>query len=881
MGKTTSLLFIMILILSVTSSLIQAQDGTVTISLTVPQFFEDVFSDDIIAQFEAENPDIRVHIINPPGFGVPFSGNEAVEDYLDAVEDYVSSADVVLVDSDALLPEATRAGYFLDLFPLVNTDPGINSADYHGPVWGSFQWDGGMWAIPVAMDATMIFFDQEAFDRANLAYPSATWTMTDYEYTVRELTQFNPDGSTEMPGWINSGGDFGMLFLAAIGDSILDTATLPNMPYLDNPALEEVLEILAEMYRDGLMDIPEDVDPQDVPLQLGRVAFNMGGFVFGSAQKEAALLPAGRAGLVLDAYAISSGTQHPEAAYRLVSFLSYSPEAVVGNSRPARLSLQGATLDDVPEFAQRFFSGTSAETEAMIDQGFENGIATGEARFSRYLEDAVSKMVLLGLDARTALDEVELEILDRLAVADSRRDSVQFIVEPPPPPIVLAPGEIRLSFGVSSFITPLPNEDAWEEATLDFVFNDAEVGDIVLDTTFPGDLSELTAAYDCFYQDSNAVPSADLSLLRSLDPLMNSDPTFNADDIVGTALMQVQRNNQTWAMPLVIQPSAMRFNPNLFAQAGVFPPVGTGWTVDQFEDAMRTLSRYLPEDDAPYEPREFGNSYLLILMAAYGGLPFDYRTDPVTLNFTDTATIEAIRSVLDLAKDGYIAYRPLASVGGFDFSFGSDAETALYSEVLNIFSMAANPFIPGVVEDEMPNILTIFPEGSQFAAVSYDVGGAYVSASSQHAEACYRFISHIAQQPDLFTVMPARRSHLDSFEVETAQGAETVTFYRALDSMMRQPNTISVPALQLSFEGILKVFETFWLNRAFDRYVLNDADLETELADAELFTQAFLDCQAAVPPFDPTIDEPQTYFTQFAQCAFRIDPSVIGFFSDE
>ena len=180
MGKKKSILVIMILILSVTTSPHHAQDGVITISLTVPQFFEDTFSDEIIAQFEAENPGIQVHIINPPGFGVPFSGDEPVEDYLDAVEDFVSSADVVMIDSDSLLPEATRAGYFLDLSPLVNTDPGINSADFHTPVWESFQWDGGMWAIPVAMDASLIFFDQDAFDRANQAYPTAPWTMVDY-----------------------------------------------------------------------------------------------------------------------------------------------------------------------------------------------------------------------------------------------------------------------------------------------------------------------------------------------------------------------------------------------------------------------------------------------------------------------------------------------------------------------------------------------------------------------------------------------------------------------------------------------------------------------------------------------------------------------------
>jgi hypothetical protein len=44
----------------------------------------------------------------------------------------------------------------------------------------------------------------------------------------------------------------------------------------------------------------------------------------------------------------------------------------------------------------------------------------------------------------------------------------------------------------------------------------------------------------------------------------------------------------------------------------------------------------------------------MMLIAAYGGLPIDYRTTPATLNFTDPATISAIQQVLDLAKNGYI-----------------------------------------------------------------------------------------------------------------------------------------------------------------------------------------------------------------------------------
>jgi ABC-type glycerol-3-phosphate transport system substrate-binding protein len=869
----------------------QAQEEVTTISLTVPRFMEDVFSDEIIAQFEAENTDIDVHIVNSSGFGIPFTGDESVEDYLDSVEEYVESADVILIDSETMLPEATRAGYFLDLYPLVNTDTTINRDDFYPSVWQSFQWDGGMWAIPVTVDAVMIFYDEEAFDDAGLAYPDEAWTMYDYEFAVRTLTRFNDDGSTEMPGWINSGGEFGTLFLASIGDTVFDQFVLPNEPRYDNPDLEETLSILAGMYDDGLMDIPsdDDFDFEDVPLQLGRVAFNISNFSMGNSnQKTPALLPGGRAGLVLNAYAISSGTQYPEEAYRLLKFLSYSPEVADAffAGEPARISVEEVE-QDFGGLAQQFLNRTSAETDELIQRGIQNGLGPNQARFSKYLEDGVTRMVTMRVNAREALDETELEVVDRLQFADNRHDSVDFIVELPPPPIELAPGEIRIYFGVTAFITPLPNIEQWESLAQDFVFNDSQVGDVVLDVALPGEtVEELTEEYDCFYMDTNVVQSVDLNLLRSIDPLLGSDPTFDANDIVGNALGQVQRNNQTWAMPLMIQPATMRYNSNLFIQAGAVPPVG-GWTVDQFEDSMRLLKSYMPEGQPPYQPHEFGNSYLLILIAAYGGLPFDYRTDPMTVNFSDPNTVEAIRSVLDLGKDGYIDYRPLASMSGFSFSFRDDNEMPLYSEVLDALSVNGGfGGFGGFLDEESGgsdhrNTMTSFPRGSQYAAVSYDVGAAYISASSQYTEACYRFISYIAQSPDLFDVMPARRPHISSTEVVATQGQDTVDFYNSLDELMQEPNTISIPAFQLNMEGIKKIFSTFWLGRAFDRYVLEDADLEKELEDAEIFTLAYLDCEAAIPPFDPTVDEPQTYFTQFAQCAFRIDPTVLTFFSDD
>jgi hypothetical protein len=68
----------------------------------------------------------------------------------------------------------------------------------------------------------------------------------------------------------------------------------------------------------------------------------------------------------------------------------------------------------------------------------------------------------------------------------------------------------------------------------------------------------------------------------------------------------------------------------------------------------------------------------------------------------------------------------------------------------------------------------------------------------------------------------------------------------------------------------------FWLNRALGHCVLEDADLETELTEAETNALAYLECTATLPTFDPaeydTEAEQIEYAQQFGECAMAIDP---------
>src|SRR5579864_8380252 len=130
-----------------------AQSNTsnnVVITLAIPSFLKDTITDQVLAQFETANPGITVQIVTGDVLGAPSPAND-IAGHLDAVQKLVSEADVVLTLGNGLItPEATRAGYYLNLQPLVDADSTLNQADFVPQLFRAFQWDQGTWALPLS-----------------------------------------------------------------------------------------------------------------------------------------------------------------------------------------------------------------------------------------------------------------------------------------------------------------------------------------------------------------------------------------------------------------------------------------------------------------------------------------------------------------------------------------------------------------------------------------------------------------------------------------------------------------------------------------------------------------------------------------------------------
>jgi ABC-type glycerol-3-phosphate transport system substrate-binding protein len=381
---------------------------------------------------------------------------------------------------------------------------------------------------------------------------------------------------------------------------------------------------------------------------------------------------------------------------------------------------------------------------------------------------------------------------------------------------------------------------------------------------------------DCYYASSNLVPGLDLTTVLNLDPYFNADTAFNPDDLAAGVLAQLQRGGRTWAYPLVIEPQVIHYYADILARDGIPTPTNGVWTADQFANALAVLKDAIPEERKAFTNHTPGDTYLLQLIAAFGGLPLDFRTDPPTVNFTDPATVSAIQQALDLAKNGYMDYQALAS-NFFTLAIRADDQNPdpMYTD-----SLGGGFAIKGgsAATSANPYQITGYPQGSRYTAVSYDIGAAYIKADAQNADACYHLFGFLVQHPELFQGMPANRSQFNNPTLTTAIGPNAADFFRLLDATLQDPNTVVIPGgfgQRGTANGTDTVIRRI-LDQAFDNYVLNDADLTSELQTAQSNAENFQTCMNSAPPYDPA--DKSAYDDAVRGCATSVDPDLATMF---
>jgi len=464
-------------------------------------------------------------------------------------------------------------------------------------------------------------------------------------------------------------------------------------------------------------------------------------------------------------------------------------------------------------------------------------------------------MVNTSISATEALIQADLTVRNDLQIAELRLNE-PFIVESNNVPDLNA-NEIVLNFGVLTSIMPMPNQSDWEDLGEAFVADDPEVGHISINSgNHPVNTLQEN---DCLYSPSNPINILrDSGLLLSLDPLIDIDANFVADEIIGDAMGQLQQDNQTWGLPVGLSPAVMWYNETTLSNLGIAPQ-NTTWSITDFDALLRSV------ESPALLPMELGNTPWLMLMAAYGGLPIDYRTTPPTINFTDANTISVAQLVLDLGKNGEIVYRPLSQFTMGGAPAGDPNTVALHTDRLGALSYR---FMQNSSGDTEGYRMITYPQGI-YTPVSYQIQSTFINRNTVNIDACYRWISYIAQHPEVFNVMPVSQVILDNPVYIATQNANTLAYYNTFVELTRREDTIVFP--RTFGTGIGEALPMIWLNRAFDNYVQHGANLATELELAQAYTLDYQTCYNAI-----TIEDNTSFEQQVQDCVSNIDPTLAG-----
>lgn len=314
--------------------------------------------EEIIARFEADNPDIDVQL-------------EAVAgDYYARLLTQASAGDapdIIMVGDDAV-PEFVGKGVFLDLAPFLKGKYPLDTSIYLPGLLDPGQWEGKQWLLPKDYSPLGVYYNKKIFDQYGVAYPKDGWTWNDLLKTAQDLTKdTDGDGKTDLWGiqltanW-TTGFEY---YVAAAGGSLISEDGKTFTGYMDSPETIAAVQWLADLYNKYKVAPP----PADLTgwaggnpeFESGKAAMRLFGRWPQSGLKsnpnvDLALVgvPTGqvRANVLFwGGFGVYAKSKNPEAAWRFLRFYAGEPGAQVWKDwalpAVASVAASGTTSDPI------------------------------------------------------------------------------------------------------------------------------------------------------------------------------------------------------------------------------------------------------------------------------------------------------------------------------------------------------------------------------------------------------------------------------------------------------------------------------------------------------------------------------------------------------
>lgn len=806
-GFRCLLVLLLLLLIPLSGAGVAAQaaetDQKIVIAFAPTWPMPDLLTEKFFHPFENEYPNVDVVVVDPPEFRY-LPGGEGIEP-LDFLAAYAGTADVFAVGSGMVTPMETRAGLVLDLQPFIAADETLNMEEtFYPKVADAFRWDGGNWAMPASWNLALMGYHRGTFDEANLPYPQPDWSWETFTETMQALASETGSASVIAHPWFYPP-SYAVASLAGV-----PLADSDSMPQFDQEALRIAWEQWESAQEASWMVNEEDYDyDEDHPVILANYHLSRSG---NNREYTHTTLPGGHTILETGGFAVSSATTHPEISYALTKYLSRQLELLVNHSSylPARTDLYDAA-DTLVWFKN--IDTVRKDLEELLHYALK----PSDTLYLRYLYAGPVEGEPEPQDAAEGLRNAQQRLLDDLA--EAAEYDAQISIEKPESDYAPVYGP-TIRFGVinSWWLSEKPLKDFAAE----YARGHADIGEIKI-RSWSASPNLLVEAFDCFYGDQKTLAEMPISSIIRLEPLTDGDSNFQRESFLPGMLEKAQYQDVLWGYPISLHPLALRYDPAAFEASDLTPP-SPDWDADDFERSLRRLW-----DDQDDKTAVFGRGYaegshyLLLLIAAYGGLPVDTRSNPATYEMTEPANMEAIGRALDLAREGIMSYQQLS---GHSFSFSPAGEPTIFPDA---FSMDMDP------KYRTYNLIS-FPQTREQGYLSYSVGLGYINANTPYRQTCYDWISALAQRPDLFGGLPARTGLSNSDELTAAIAANGPAFFQDYVAQLKSEGAIILPEREPWDD------EMRWLNEAFDKYVLEGLPLEEALEQAETKLESYREC---------------------------------------
>jgi multiple sugar transport system substrate-binding protein len=299
---------------------------------------------------------------------------------------------------------------------------------------------------------------------------------------------------------------------------------------------------------------------------------------------------------------------------------------------------------------------------------------------------------------------------------------------------------------------------------------------------------------DIFVSTQFAVSWAQDSILN-LTPFVEQDESFASDDFYPGMMGLYTKEGKTWGVPAAVDLMVMYYNQDLLDQSGA-PYPRSDWTWDDFiEIAM--AARDPTADTFGYVPLLDAFDSLAFIYQ-HGGRIFDDLQNPTRTTFDDPLTIEGLDWFVRLIQDYNVI--PTEEQARESFPRGDPRTGVLLGQVGMWTGMLSEQGgQTWNAEWDMRWGVVPLPRDQQSATMTL-VAGYFVSRQTEHADACWKWISFVSQEmPNRQT--PVRRSLAESADFQVQVGPDIAAVARA-----SLENALLLSPELVQFEEALSLF---------------------------------------------------------------------------